>query len=363
MDEIKSTYSPSQFEPSSLLGWSLLRKKVFSHLMFWIASASLISRAFYRFSIVVMNKEVETMTKYGQLLNQLCTLCLGLTIMHFEFNRPLYIKYLDCYQTIVNNNFGKASLKFVNKWGKIVRVWVIFAFLYELITIATFEYLYIFKKTGFTANMFLLVSFFSFTQLLYILTIQFIIECCIYTQSTFIPINTLLDTLLHQNQQSTQLDINRMAKLTRVHYTKIIKSIRYIDKFLTYAILVFYLYFIGHCIFVFNEFFQVSGSIYWRLYNVFRFFGESSYLVLTTYHLVRVHQLSVQMFAKVYDLSYSLASDSFEAVNEINLFLFRIDRNDVGFTFAGLCLVSPSFVSSLASIALTLGLALPNFID
>ncbi|XP_025017510.1 uncharacterized protein LOC112539319 [Tetranychus urticae] len=211
--------------------------------------------------------------------------------------------------------------------------------------------------------MFLLVSFFSFTQLLYILTIQFIIECCIYTQSTFIPINTLLDTLLHQNQQSTQLDINRMAKLTRVHYTKIIKSIRYIDKFLTYAILVFYLYFIGHCIFVFNEFFQVSGSIYWRLYNVFRFFGESSYLVLTTYHLVRVHQLSVQMFAKVYDLSYSLASDSFEAVNEINLFLFRIDRNDVGFTFAGLCLVSPSFVSSLASIALTLGLALPNFID
>ncbi|XP_025017508.1 uncharacterized protein LOC112539317 [Tetranychus urticae] len=85
-------------------------------------------------------------------------------------------------------------------------------------------------------------------------------------------------------------------------------------------------------------------------------------LSVSVYHFARVNYLSLQIFNKVYDLSLSPnLVRSIETMNEINLFLFRIRRDDVGFTFAGLCVVSVNFISSLAIIALTIGLALPGF--
>uniref|UniRef100_T1KRK2 Gustatory receptor n=1 Tax=Tetranychus urticae TaxID=32264 RepID=T1KRK2_TETUR len=368
MDEIKSNHCHSQTEPSSLLGCSLLRKNVFSQVVFWIASITLVSKAVYRLYLVIItpidvSEPTNFINRYELILDQLYPLCLGLIIMHFEVNRSLYIEYLDCYHLIVSNHFGKASLGFVKKWVKIIRFWVIVAFIYEVITTLTNNYLRYFKKFGFTVNMFAILSIGLIGQLSYILAIQFMIECCIYCQSTFIPINTLLDTLSTRNKLSSPLDINRIAKSTRVYYIKTIRSIRYMDRFLAYAIFVFYLYFIGHCIFIFSSTLKIGSSPYLLFYSVFRFFGESSYLVLVTYHLIRVNQLSVQIFDKVYQFSFSFNSEqSIVTVNEINLFLLRIHPNDVGFTFAGLCLVSPSFVSSLVTISLTLGLALPSII-
>uniref|UniRef100_T1KRJ6 Gustatory receptor n=1 Tax=Tetranychus urticae TaxID=32264 RepID=T1KRJ6_TETUR len=367
MDEIKSNPCHSQTEPSSLLGCSLVRKNVFSQVVFWVASIALISKAVYRLYLAIItpidvSEPTTVINSYENILNQMYALCLGLIIMHFEVNRSLYIEYLDCYQTIVSNHFGKASLEFVKKWVKIIRFYVIVAFIYEVITTSTNNYLRYFNKFGFTLNMGAIIFFDWIVQLSYIFSLQFVMECCIYCQSTFIPINALLDTLLNRNKLSSPLTINRMAKSTRLYYIKTIKSIIYMDKFLSYAVLVFYLYFIGHCIFIFSSTLNIGHSLYMLCYSVFRFFGESSYLVLVTYHLIRVNQLSVQIFDKVYQLSFSFSSDqSIAAVNEINLFLLRVNRNDVGFTFAGLCLVSPSFVSSLATISLTLGLALPSF--
>uniref|UniRef100_T1KRJ9 Gustatory receptor n=1 Tax=Tetranychus urticae TaxID=32264 RepID=T1KRJ9_TETUR len=365
MDEIKPTYSDSQTEPFSLLGCSLVRKNVFSQVMFWIVSIGLIFNASYRILFIIFpafHVNEATTDKYEETFYQVFSLCLGLITMHFELNRSLYIKYMDSYQTIVSNHFGKASPKFVKKWGRIIRFWVIFAFIYEVVTSSASDYSY-FQKFSLQVNMFATISIGIISQLCYILSMQFIIECCIYCQATFIPINTLLDTLSNQNKHYSPLDINRMARSTRVYYIKAIKSIRYMNKFLAYAILVFYLHFIGHCIFIFSSTFAIGQSAFMLCYSVFRMFGEGSYLVLVTYHLIRVNQLSVQIFDRVYQLSFSFNSDqSIEAINEINLFLLRINRNDVGFTFAGLCLVSPSFVSSLATISLTLGLALPSIL-
>uniref|UniRef100_T1KRK1 Gustatory receptor n=1 Tax=Tetranychus urticae TaxID=32264 RepID=T1KRK1_TETUR len=364
MDEIKSNYYNSQTGPCSLISCSLVRKNVFSQVMLWIVSIGLIFNASYRiyFIIPAIQAHETTTVKYDQILDQMYSLCLGLITMHFELNRSLYIKYLDCYQTIIGNHFGADSSKFVHKWVKIIRFWVIFAFIYEVVTSSINDYSY-FQEFSLQVNMFATISIGIICQLCYILSMQFIIECCIYCQATFIPINTLLDTLSNQNKRSSSTDVNRMAKSTRVYYIKTIKSIEYMDRFLAYAISVFYLYFIGHCVFVFSSTLNIGDSSYMLFYSIFRFFGESSYLVLVTYHLIRVNQLSVQIFDKVYQLSFSFNSDqSIEAINEINLFLFRINRNDVGFTFAGLCLVSPSFVSSLSTISLTLGLALPSIL-
>uniref|UniRef100_T1KRG7 Gustatory receptor n=1 Tax=Tetranychus urticae TaxID=32264 RepID=T1KRG7_TETUR len=363
MDQVKSIYSDPQTEPSSLLGCSLVRKNVSSQVTFWVASISLISKAVYRLYFIFttgIDHREPPIIRYEQLLIQMYSLCLGLTIMNFEFNRSVYITYLDCYQTIVSEHFSKSSSKFVNKWVKIIRFWVLIAFLYELTTITIHTYLRYFHKIGLQVNFFATILVVLISQVSYILSMQFIIECCIYCQATFIPINTLLNNFLHQNKHSTPIKMYRMARVTRSYYFETIKSIRYMDKFLAFAVLVFYFYFSGRCIFLFGRFFQGSSTIYLQIYNFFRFFGEASYLVLVTYHLARVNRLSVKIFDKVYALTHSSNSDSVESINEINLFLLRIDRNDVGFTFAGLCLVSPSFVSSLATISLTVGLALPN---
>uniref|UniRef100_T1KRG8 Gustatory receptor n=1 Tax=Tetranychus urticae TaxID=32264 RepID=T1KRG8_TETUR len=365
MDEIKSTYFHSQNVPFSLIGCSLVRKNVFSQVIFWIASIGLIFNALYTiyFTISpVIHVHGASIGEYEEILYQVFCLCLGLITMRFEINRSSYIKYMDFYQTIVANNFGKASPKFVKKWGRNIRLWVAFAFIYETITSSTNTYMY-FQKFILPVNMFATIAIGLIAQLSYILSIQFMIECCIYCQSTFIPINALLDTLLNQNKHSSPIAFRRMARSTRVYYIKTIKSIGYMDRFLAYAIFVFYFQFIGHCIFIFSSTFANGQSLFMLCYSVFRFFGEGSYLVLVTYHLIRVNQLSVQIFDKVYQLSFSFNSDqSIEAINEINLFLLRINRNDVGFTFADLCLVSPSFASSLVTISVTLGLALPSII-
>ncbi|XP_025017394.1 uncharacterized protein LOC112539255 [Tetranychus urticae] len=155
-----------------------------------------------------------------------------------------------------------------------------------------------------------------------------------------------------------------LLQLLQLYYNRTVESIRLMDKFLTFAIFVFYFYFTGHCVLIVGEISGADSSIYFTLWLIFNLFCEMSYIVLITYHLVSVNQNSARIFDKVYQISFSLnSSHSIQTMNEINLLSLRINRNDVGFTFAGLCMVSPSFISSLISISLTLGLALPSFLN
>uniref|UniRef100_T1KRK0 Gustatory receptor n=1 Tax=Tetranychus urticae TaxID=32264 RepID=T1KRK0_TETUR len=363
MDETASVViHNSLHKPTSILGRLLvnLNKNVLNKIIIWTISASLIVQAFLKLywdsdsNFIIYNN----IMKYEKLYSQLYGLCLGLTLLHLTSHHSFYIKYFNVYQTIVKNGYGSDVTKFLSKKTKTIQSFL------KLATICGNNYFNFYLKSGFNSYM-IIVSIVSCTfQMLYALFLQFIIECTIYCQSSFIPLNNLLDAFMRQqNNRSTPINIDGVARIIRLHYKKTTKSINCMNTFLTVAICTFYLYFIGHCIFAFGIILSYTSSTNLLSYAITRFLGGTCYLVFTTYHLVRVNQLSVQMFDRVYDFSFSLnSSHSIITMNEINLFLLRVNRNDVGFTFAGLCLVSPSFVSSLATISLSIGLALPSFI-
>uniref|UniRef100_T1KRK6 Gustatory receptor n=1 Tax=Tetranychus urticae TaxID=32264 RepID=T1KRK6_TETUR len=375
MDHLNNEESSSldgfytQHKPFSIFGALLVRKSISHQIIFCFTSVLLITKAFCRL-YMIFDPTISRVTtadysfvKYEKTLKQLNSLLVGLVILHFMFNRQLYIRYLNVYYSIAKNNFGLFSTEFVVKWTKFNQLFLTLALIVQLIITLDNYYVHYFNEFGFSLNMIVYSIVVYTAKCIEILAIQFIIECCFYSQSTFLPLIDSLDTLAQSNNRPSQSDINRITKSIRLYYSETIRSIRYMDRYLTYAILVFYSYFIGHCIFLFGTLFYSNQSTYIFFMSVFEFCIKSLYLFLVTYHLIRVNQLSVQMFDKVYDLSYSLNADlSRRSINEINLFLLRIGRNDVGFTLAGLCLVSPSFVSSVATISLTIGLALPNFI-
>uniref|UniRef100_T1KPJ8 Gustatory receptor n=1 Tax=Tetranychus urticae TaxID=32264 RepID=T1KPJ8_TETUR len=366
MVDIESNRQNGQHEPISIFGRAFIRENVTSQVIFWITSLGITAKGLYKLyrvfdpTIQQDSPHSRGVVKYELIYTQLHSISFGLIILHFKFNRSMYLKYLDIYQTIVRSNFGLASNGFKKRCIKINRFFLVFATIYEMLTTSVNHYLSD-RPTDFSIVFFVELILMAFALFGYVFSMQFIIECCTYSQSSFKPLNNLLDSLLNKSLPN---NMNSIAKSLRLYYSKTVESVRIMDKFLAFAIFVFYLYFTGHCILIVGEILDASRcSIYYTLWMIFRFFGESSYLVLITYHLVCVNQSSTRIFDKVYQLSFSLdSSHSIVTMNEINLFLLRTNRNDVGFTFAGLCMVSPSFVSSLATISLTLGLALPSFI-
>uniref|UniRef100_T1JU71 Gustatory receptor n=1 Tax=Tetranychus urticae TaxID=32264 RepID=T1JU71_TETUR len=366
MVDIEANSQNGQHEPISVFGRAFIRKNLSSQVIFWISLISMVARGFYILyhvfdpTISLYNSDVF---KYQRITCQLYSISVGLILLHLKYNRSLYIDYLDVYQTLVSDNFGLASTGFVRKQNQIKRFFPIIAIIYEILTILIHQYSFDLPKLGFSLKLIAAFIIASIAQCGYVFSMQFIIECCIYSQSSLMSMNNLLDSLIHKRIEPSN-NMNHIAMSIRLYYSKTVESIRLMDKFLTFAIFVFYFYFTGHCVLIVGEILDTDSSIYFILWLIFNLFGELSYLVLITYHLVSVNQNSARIFDKVYQISFSLnSSHSIQTMNEINLLLLRINRNDVGFTFAGLCMVSPSFISSLATISLTLGLALPSFID
>ncbi|XP_025016796.1 uncharacterized protein LOC112538941 [Tetranychus urticae] len=155
-------------------------------------------------------------------------------------------------------------------------------------------------------------------------------------------------------------NIAPLLRLNRLLYVKATDASKCINSFFFLIIFSYYVYFALNCIFSFDFFFEsIKDSWYMLIRHLIRMIGQFSYMLIVTYAFIHVNQLSVGIFDKVYSLTLT-TSGSFEYSNEINLFLLRVGRFDAGFTFAGLFVITPSFVSSLATISLTLGLAIPS---
>lgn len=324
MDAIESTHNGNgQHEPISILGYLLVRinKNVSSKIIIWVCSALMIFKTFYRlYSIFdpTISLYDDNIVKYEKIYNQLYALSLGLILLNFYMDYSMYIKYLNAYKRIVKNGFDIDSTEYVEKQLKINRLFIKLAFICELAITGYNNYLNYYRKLGFRREMIFLSVTACITQCSSLIFVQFIIECCIYCQSSFIPLNNSLDIIIRQNERS--IDINRIARLVRLSYDETTDSIRCMDKFLTFVLFAFYSYYIGHCIFAFGIILSYASSFYFLSFAVLRFLVDAFYLFWVTYHLVRVNQLSIQMFDKVYRLSFSLdSSHTIATMNEVRL--------------------------------------------
>ncbi|XP_053205405.1 uncharacterized protein LOC128389800 isoform X2 [Panonychus citri] len=180
---------------------------------------------------------------------------------------------------------------------------------------------------------------------------NFIIESCIHLQSYLTVMLYDIDSI-----DENRPDLLKRIYNTRLTYIEGIQITRKLDCYLSIFITCFYVQSTIICYLNFVEIFHDNTPF--LLKNLF-ISGQAFYIIFITCHFVYVNCLSVKCYDQVYQLSLC-SSISQQVTTEVNFFLDRINRQDLGFTFANLFVITPSFVSSLATISLTLALATPD---
>ncbi|XP_025016726.1 uncharacterized protein LOC112538900 [Tetranychus urticae] len=180
---------------------------------------------------------------------------------------------------------------------------------------------------------------------------RFFVETCLYIHTCFMRVEHQIDTL---NKSTNGLSIEHIRKVRRLYCF----AVETTEKFNSLLWPVISTYFVV-CI-VKSHWALAAAITKSSFYVALIFIAEFSVFILVAYNMIYINHLSTRIYQSVYSLSYK--TDSLFAKKEVHLFLTRIERGDVGFTFLDLFVITPTCVTSLVTIFLTLALAGPTLI-
>uniref|UniRef100_T1KCM5 Gustatory receptor n=1 Tax=Tetranychus urticae TaxID=32264 RepID=T1KCM5_TETUR len=187
--------------------------------------------------------------------------------------------------------------------------------------------------------------------LCFIAFLRFFIEACLYIHTCFMRVEHQIDTL---NNSTNALSINDIRKVRRL-YCFAVETTEKLN-YLFMPVIAFY--FVMST--VKSHFSIVHVISDPSIVTLGTSLLEFTNFILVTYHMIYVNHLSTRIYQSVYSLTYK--TDSLFANKEVHLFLLRIERGDVGFTFLDLFVITPTYVTTLATISLTIALATPALI-
>ncbi|XP_015787281.1 uncharacterized protein LOC107364451 isoform X2 [Tetranychus urticae] len=346
--------------PTGLIAKSLLMdSKIYLIVNLFIGFVFVFKGLFVIYAAFNIESSEEILiSRIEDLFNRINDILLGVCVIYFRINRSKYQRsFSSLSQILVTDN--TVADQYVSHHRKIFRYIYLFAIVYEFLSDLVMDYPpYISKmikhdhtviRKTFAIIVRLLVSY------AWILFVQFIFETCVHLQSAFIVISSNVSRVNKRSPLSSH-----KIQTFRQMYSQTGEIIANIDSFLVLTVLGLYIYLVATCHFNLVKLFhgeKTSESIMGLI-----FFGSHTvYLIFMTFHFVHVNLLSVKCYETVYSLSFGYYSP--EIINEIRLFLERIGRHDVGFTFAKIFVISSNFVSSLATISLTIALAAPNLLQ
>uniref|UniRef100_A0A158P5J9 Gustatory receptor n=1 Tax=Tetranychus urticae TaxID=32264 RepID=A0A158P5J9_TETUR len=356
-------------QPSSILSQSILRKSKSARIVHLAVSLGFVLRSFTVYYDLTSEDGISkassnNISKYYAIWLLIYSFVFPCSLIALIFNSTHYFEFLNIWKNIVKRNENVINAYITTKRKFSYRI-ILLAFIYEtalnfiqviqlvdLLTRNNFSLYFQVIRIG--SQVLVLISIaFGWSLFMY-----FILETCIYMHSAFVLIDYHLD-----NNKLNQLDSNDIEQiiLARNTYSESIKLISCADNLLSFLITGFYIFFVGYCFAIIGQFSMSDGTFIDVLTVIFRLFGETIYIGSMTHYLVNINKLSDKIFEKVYSLTLN-RSRTVEYNDEINLFLLRVGRNDVGFRFANLFVMTPAFVSSLATISLTLVLTLPSLL-
>uniref|UniRef100_T1KEJ4 Gustatory receptor n=1 Tax=Tetranychus urticae TaxID=32264 RepID=T1KEJ4_TETUR len=355
-------------QPSSILSQSILRKSASKRIIHLAISLGFMLRSFIIYYDLTIEdgiiKASSNLSKYYAIWKLIYSFVFPCSLIALIFNSNHYIEFLNIWTNIVHRNENIINAYITSNRKFIYRI-ILMAFIYEAAVnvIQLIQLVDMITRNNF--SMYFQVIRIGSQVLVSIsivfgwsLFVYFILETCIYIHSTFILIDNHFD-----NKKHNQLDSNNIEQiiLARSTYSESIKLISCAEKLLSFLITGFYIYYVGYCLGIIGQFSVSEGTFMDVLTVIFRLLGETIYIGSITHYLVHINKLSDKIFEKVYSLTLN-RSRTVEYNDEINLFLLRVGRNDVGFRFANLFVMTPAFVSSLATISLTLVLTLPSLL-
>uniref|UniRef100_T1KPA1 Gustatory receptor n=1 Tax=Tetranychus urticae TaxID=32264 RepID=T1KPA1_TETUR len=179
---------------------------------------------------------------------------------------------------------------------------------------------------------------------------------CICLHAAFNEINAQIAAL---NETSNQLfNSFREIRSLRKKYSHAVRSTKYAEKLVRCFITLFYIEYFSYNIMNIVKLFGPQAKI--EPIYLSSICMQTIHLMLLTYNLVSVNNLSRQGLEDLYELSFKL--NSIHLYHENDIFIARMALSDVGFTFANLFTINNSFITSMSTLSLTLIIALASFI-
>ncbi|XP_053207973.1 uncharacterized protein LOC128392023 [Panonychus citri] len=343
--------------PSGLIAILIRSNRRVYKLIIFLISILLIVSGLAR--LYFSNRKVTlSIDRLDRIWNRIYDISIGFCILVLIFNRNCYNQFIIELDELIPSQFKPLVGQYIVRRRKYLQLCTLISVLYELFYMFSVEpFVSLLSKKIVSNPMIFQLIGLTILRLIYsVAWINyhiFLAEICVHLQSIFIGIFANIESIDKQNR-----NLFDQIRFARLIYFEAGEMVKRLDSYLILSILSFYVYTIGTCHLNFLGLFDNETP---PILNCIYFIGETVYLVTITYQLVYVNWLSVKSYTKVYSLSFG--SPSLEVVNEVNLFLTRISGHDIGFTFCKLFVITSKFVSSLATISLTIALAVPSFLN
>ncbi|XP_053202699.1 uncharacterized protein LOC128387518 [Panonychus citri] len=305
--------------PSSLYAQSILRQNRLSQIIHILVTLVLIVKGLFGLFIIFYESDYSNniIAKIETIWSAFIYIMYGITSAYYLVDRSLFIEFLKSYTEIIDHDKTFAS-EFTTKQFTKIKLFVLYCFCYETsYEIVKCDLRYIPEALVSPDNYLVKYSLITIILFFYKFGIlsqfHFILEICFHLEAVFAVHKRCLNTLSFDYLDLRKDIPEQKIRLSRFIYSKIIKTCKIIDKFLFLSLLTFYIFFVGLDLFAIRGYFvKPRPSL---VFTIFKFFGETNYLILITYHLIKVNQLSNKLFNKVYELSFD--NKSFGFVNEV----------------------------------------------
>uniref|UniRef100_A0A158P551 Gustatory receptor n=1 Tax=Tetranychus urticae TaxID=32264 RepID=A0A158P551_TETUR len=280
-------------------------------------------------------------------------LSLKVFMVLFGFNTDYFTKFISTIE-LLSNEFNSTTVGTIKRNRRLnLNIFVPTFICYGILSM-----IYILphmQKLGISKVTFLIIDE-SLIVLGSLFLHNMVCNICICLRAAFSEINAQIASLKEASNELSNL-FHGIRNL-RKRYSHAVRSTQNAEKLFRCFITLFYV-----------EYFSQN------IVNIVRLFGPQTkiepifllailirtvHLLILTYNLVSVNNLSRQGMEDLYELSFKL--NSIHLYHENDIFIARMALSDVGFTFANLFTINNSFITSMFTLSLTIIIALASFI-
>uniref|UniRef100_T1KCM3 Gustatory receptor n=1 Tax=Tetranychus urticae TaxID=32264 RepID=T1KCM3_TETUR len=181
--------------------------------------------------------------------------------------------------------------------------------------------------------------------------LRFFAETCLYIQCCFMQVEHQIDIF---RSSTDRFSVNNVRQIRHLYCL----AVEITEKF-DYLLLPVTCFNFAFSL-IEGHFAFANAIKYHNLTALLTCIGEFSILLLIVLQMISINHRATRIYEKVY--SFSFRTDSLNASKEVQLLLVRIAHADVGLTFLGIFVITPTCVTSLATISLTIALAAPTIL-
>ncbi|XP_053204336.1 uncharacterized protein LOC128388894 [Panonychus citri] len=337
--------------PSSIVTRSLLKGKRSQLISSLIISIAYLGNGIFNV-IMGSSKNGKDFGKKYRFISGLYNIFLSATISYQTWNRHTYVKFIEENQKILSTNFSKSRqiLEEIRYYPRIIiYIMMCSSSIIALGLFPYYTYNILYEESPIYYIMILIFT--AMNALSWVLTKQMIIESCLFLRGSFVLISYLISDVKQDSKAE------RRIKLIRHVYEMAAQTTHKLDVFFSVTIFGGYLYILINS---FSFFVELAHRTEMFIVYSAQFIDIIISTAHVTYHLVSINHFAKKCYDQVYELSFKITSP--EAHNEINLFLERAGRANIGLSFVKIYLITPSFVTMMGSILLSMALAAPGLV-